>query len=71
MWLEAHLRAQEWSGTAETAKAHLLHEMGEAQRMVFPDGYQLQRRRVHRRGYTVADKEFIDARFSKVKDSDE
>lgn len=54
---------------AESARAHLLHQMGDASVLVFPDaGVQLRRKLIQRKGYAVAPSSHIDARFTKIKE---
>jgi putative phage-type endonuclease len=48
-----------------TAKAHLLHAMGNAAAMRFNDGRELRRSIIRRGGYTVEPTEYIDARIAK------
>ena len=61
---------QNYAKVAEGAKAHLLYEMGEAARMVWPDdGVQLTRKIINRKGYTVDATEYVDARFSRIKEA--
>src|SRR5215470_1672149 len=65
---EARQHAESYQQAAEGAKAHLLHEMGTATRLLFDDGMQLRRRIVQRKAYSVAPGSYIDARFTKVKE---
>ena len=54
---------------ADQTKAHLLHMMGNAARMVFKeDGMQFQRKEVKRREYVVPASSYIDARLAKIKE---
>jgi len=66
---QASARAKSYEQAADGAKAHLLYDMGEAARLVFPDGVQLARRMINRKGYTVAPGEYMDVRFGKLKES--
>lgn len=50
------------------AKAHLLEKMGAANRMIFADGKEFRRKKVKRKGYEVADTEYIDFRLVKTKE---
>jgi predicted phage-related endonuclease len=52
---------------AEAAKCHMLAFMKDATELAFSDGQMLRRKLVKRRGYAVADTEFVDARFVKTK----
>lgn len=55
---------------ADSARAHLLHRMGEASQLVFPEaGVQLRRRLVQRKEYNVEASSHIDARFTKLKET--
>jgi hypothetical protein len=61
--------AKQYQQLADTTKAHLLHVMGSAARMVFPgDGLQLQRKQVTRKQFVMPMSTYIDARFSKLKE---
>jgi putative phage-type endonuclease len=55
--------AARYSAMADNAKAHLLYEMKDNAVLQFPDGKALRRKEVTRKGYTVADKTFIDGRL--------
>lgn len=61
-------RRESYSAAADAAKAHLLYAMGEAAELVFPDGKALRRRLQKRKGYTVAESSYIDARFVGLKE---
>jgi predicted phage-related endonuclease len=56
-------QGKRYEQTADTAKAHLLAAMGEASELVFADGRVLRRKLTKRKGYAVADTEYIDARI--------
>ena len=63
-------RAKEYEQIAEGAKAHLLYSMGNAARMVFAESeMQLTRKLTQRKGYAVPATEYIDSRFSKIKET--
>lgn len=58
-----------YTKAAEGARAHLLHHMGEASRLIFSDaGLQLQRKLSQRKQYTVPASSRIDSRFAKIKE---
>lgn len=62
--------AKNYERVADGAKAHLLHIMGDAARMIWPeDGVQLTRKRVSRKAYSVEATEYIDTRFAKIKET--
>jgi putative phage-type endonuclease len=61
-------RMKNYEHTRKGALAHMLWTMGEAARMQFGNGMQLQRKRVQRKGYTVEPTEYIDSRFTKIKE---
>src|SRR6185436_16407142 len=61
--------AKNYERVADGAKQHLLYTMGEAARLVFPDGVQLTRKLTARKGYTVEPTEYIDTRFSRIKET--
>lgn len=65
---DAQRRVKSYTDAAESAKAHLLYEMKLASRLIFPDGMQLQRKLVNRKGYTVEPGSHIDARFARIKE---
>lgn len=65
----AQSMVSDYSKLAEGARAHLLHVMGNASTLVFPDaGVQLRRKLIERKGYTVEASKHIDARFIKIKE---
>jgi predicted phage-related endonuclease len=70
-WREVYVQAERWlkqyQQMTDGAKAHLLHGMGEAAELTFADGMTLRRQLVRRKGYTVPDTEFVDARWVKSK----
>jgi len=68
VYREAEARVTKYKDVCDGAKAHLLFEMGEASLLRFSDGVSLQRREVHRRGYTVPASTVIDVRFINPKD---
>lgn len=53
---------------AEGAKARLLYDVGEAAMLKFADGKCLRRKLTKRKGYTVADSEYMDARIVNAKE---
>lgn len=53
---------------AEGAKARLLYDMGDAAKLTFADGKCLRRKLTKRKGYTVADSEYMDARLVNAKE---
>lgn len=57
-----------YDAQAATAKAHLLWRMGESALMKFGDGKVFRRKEVKRKGYTVEDTTFIDARLVNAKE---
>lgn len=57
-----------YTAVADGAKAHLLYAMGEAAELVFADGKALRRRLQRRKGYTVPESSYIDARFAALKE---
>lgn len=60
---------KQYTQLADASRAHLLHVMGTASRMTFPDeGIQLQRKSVSRKEHLVAATTYIDARFGKLKE---
>jgi putative phage-type endonuclease len=65
---EALEKAKSNQKVADVAKLQLLAKMGEASRLVFEDNVQFTRKRIERKGYTIAATSFIDARFSKIKE---
>jgi putative phage-type endonuclease len=65
---EARSNADKYENVFAGAKAHLLDIMGEAALLTFPDGKALRRKLIKRKGYTVAESEYMDARFITVKD---
>jgi predicted phage-related endonuclease len=71
-WRDVYAQADKWltqyQNMVDGAKAHLLHAMGEAALLVFSDGMALRRQQVKRKGYTVPDSQYVDARFVKAKD---
>lgn len=61
--------AKSYQQLAEGAKAHLLHIMGPAARLVFREsGMQLQRKEVARKEHLVPAATYIDSRFTKLKE---
>lgn len=69
LYLDAVERGKEYEAQANEAKAHLLHAMGSAARLIFPDeGVQLQRKAIARKEHLVPATTYIDARFSKLKE---
>jgi putative phage-type endonuclease len=61
--------AKGYAAKVERAKARLLDVMGEASVLTFPDaGMQLQRKQITRKAYSVAEKNYIDSRFLKLKE---
>jgi putative phage-type endonuclease len=70
VYTNAVKRAKEYEAVAEGAKAHLLYSMGNAARMVFPEAeMQLTRKLTQRKGYAVPATEYMDTRFTKVKET--
>jgi putative phage-type endonuclease len=65
---EARAAADKYENVFAGAKAHLLDAMGEAALLTFADGKALRRKLTKRKGYTVAETEYMDARFVTVKD---
>jgi putative phage-type endonuclease len=60
---EARERAKAYDQVADGALAHLLHFMGEAATLEFPDGKVLRRKLVKRKGYVVEPSTAMDIRF--------
>jgi putative phage-type endonuclease len=68
---EAAAKAAEYESVASTAKAHMLHFMGEAAVLKLDGNSVFRRKAVTRKGYTVADSSYIDARFTSTKPAKE
>lgn len=68
--VEAAERAAAYEKESETAKAHLLWRMGENAVLKFADGKGLRRKEVKRKGYTVEDSVYIDARLANLKEKE-
>jgi len=68
---EASAKASEYEAVANTAKAHMLHFMGEAAVLKLEGNSVFRRKAVTRKGYTVEDSSYIDARFSTTKPAKE
>lgn len=68
VYMESSEQERRYCQAADTAKAHLLMAMKDASELVFADGTVLRRKRVERKGYTVAPFSFIDNRFVKSKE---
>lgn len=61
---QASKESTKYQDIADGAKAHLLHAMGEAAVLQFPqDGTEFRRKSVERAGYTVEPSSYVDARF--------
>jgi predicted phage-related endonuclease len=58
----------QYERSADLAKAHLLRAMGPSAELQFIDGSLLRRKLVKRKGYSVAESEYIDARLVKAKE---
>jgi predicted phage-related endonuclease len=71
-WRSVYVEAERWlkqyTNMVDGAKAHLLHAMGEAASLRFADGMELRRQSVTRKGYTVPDTTYVDARFVRAKE---
>jgi hypothetical protein len=71
-WRRVFAESSEYAGAyaaqAETAKAHLVWKMGEAAILRFADGKALRRKEIKRKGYTVEDTSYIDARIATIKE---
>jgi putative phage-type endonuclease len=65
--LEAKRKVDAYESVASAAKAHLLDKMKEAAVLELNNGGKLTRKRVTRKGYTVADTEYVEARITKPK----
>jgi putative phage-type endonuclease len=65
--LEARDLASEYKAAFEGARLHLLHAMKNAAIYQSLSGMRLVRKKVQRKGYSVADTEFIEARIEKGK----
>jgi putative phage-type endonuclease len=65
---DAAERAKLYTTTADMAKAHMLNAMGEAAQLAFPDGKCLRRKVLTRKGYTVNTTQYVDARFTNLKE---
>lgn len=65
---EAQEFADRYTKVANGAKAHLLHAMGESSLLKFADGYALRRQRVTRKGYSVPESTYVDARMIRAKE---
>lgn len=66
---EARALATQYDKTAEAAKDHLLHALGNGSVLDMGDT-QLVRKIVKKKAYTVEATEYIDARFKKTKEAD-
>lgn len=64
---DARRLATEYGNTADAAKAHLLHAIGNGSVLELGDGMQMVRKSVKRKGYTVEPSEYIEARFKTSK----
>lgn len=64
---DAAKKASEYEKVADTAKAHMLAFMGDAAVLKLDGNEVFRRKSVARKGYTVADTTYIDARFSTTK----
>lgn len=53
-----------------TAKAHLMEEMGEASILAFPDGKGYVRKKIQRKGYSVEATEYMEFKLYKMKGGD-
>lgn len=70
VYVEAGERIKAYEGAREGAKLHLLAAMRNAAVLDFGDGQVLERKQVRRRGYTVLDTTYVDARLRKAKGSE-
>ena len=62
---------KDYTHLADSSRAHLLHVMGTASRMIFPDeGMQLQRKQVTRKQFVMPASIYVDARFAKLKEGE-
>lgn len=68
VYREALAKRETYAAVVDSAKAHLLLEMGDAAELAFSDGTVLRRKLVNVKGYTVEAREQIDARFIKGKE---
>ncbi|MCC6812257.1 MAG: YqaJ viral recombinase family protein [Deltaproteobacteria bacterium] len=57
--------ASEYGKSADNMKAHILRRMGDNAELAFADGRVMRRSLIRRKGYAVADTEFIEARIVK------
>jgi len=62
-YLEASEKEKTYKEAATAAMNHMLYSMGEAAILKFSGGKDLRRKLTKRKGYTVADTEYMDARF--------
>lgn len=65
---DAQAQSDKYLNVVHGCKAHLLDVMGNAALMKFEDGKALRRKLIKVKGYTVADREQIDARFIAIKE---
>lgn len=65
---DAQEQAAQVGRVAEGLKSMLLWEMQEAAELRFSDGRALRRKLTKRKGYTVADGQYMDAKFVNVKE---
>jgi hypothetical protein len=64
--VDAGERIKQYEGVREGARLHLLAAMRNAAILDFDDGQMFERKEVKRKGYTVADTTYIDARLKKA-----
>lgn len=67
--VEASEKLKQYEAVRDGAKAHLLSLMGNAAIINFGDGQMYERKTIKRKGYTVADCTYIDARLKKAASS--
>lgn len=66
---ESQVMHTNYERAIESAKAHLLAEMGPAAAIHFPDGMAFERKKVTRKGFTVEPSTFMQSRFTKIKEA--
>lgn len=71
-WRSVFMDAERLRGiheqAADSAKAHLLHVMGEAAEMKFTDNTVLRRRQITKKAFSVPETSYVEARFIKAKE---
>jgi len=73
VWEDAKSVAKQYGATADTAKAHLRHMAGNAAVALLPGKWSggFKRKKTKRKGYQVADSEYIEFKYSKKLKGDE